>query len=261
MISPDIRRVLELESAKKRDKSIGRNLIVNMNQNNKRKIKRRTRLSDKDSIESGYITKKKGDRLLNNSLKFTSKKGNKGSGKKSSSQKNSKDNSLIITENSDVEISIVKPSGDTGENGDGHKLQIPDKDNVTRDNSIFYSSSGTFSFNTVKFKHYKYFNNVKNKISSNWYPPIMANATFGGYAPGRTRIMAIASQQVKLYFIMDKTGKIIETKILDSNGNVQLDNACLDAIRNSKSFGKVPKDLLKGGDSVVIPFIFGYYIR
>jgi len=230
-----------------------------INQNNKRKINRKTLLSDKDSVESGYLTKKKGDRFLNNSMMFKLKKGEKGD-RNNKGKSNSK-NSLLLASKSDVAVVIDNQKSGDGKIGDFHELKIPDKNNVTRNNSIFYSSSGTFSFNTAKFKHFKYFNNMKNKISSNWYPPIMANVTFGGYAPGRTRIMAIASQQVKIYFIMNRFGKIIEAKILDSDGNEELDKSCLDAIINSKSFGEVPKDMLKGGNSIVIPFIFGYYIQ
>jgi len=45
--------------------------------------------------------------------------------------------------------------------------------------------------------------------------------------------------------------------VLDSYGNKSLDGSCVDAIRMSKTFGRVPDDIK--GDVVVIPFIFGYY--
>ena len=137
---------------------------------------------------------------------------------------------------------------------------------MSRENALFYSSDGRFSFNTVKFKDFKYFKNMKDKIASNWYPPLMANSIVQGYnplsgeyAPGYTRIMAIPSQEVKMVFVLNKKGDIIHIQILDSLGNKPLNASCYDAIRLSKSFGPVPKDLFKG-EVLVIPFIFGYYV-
>jgi len=71
--------------------------------------------------------------------------------------------------------------------------------------------------------------------------------------------MAIPSQEVKIVFVLNKGGDIIHIEILDSLGNKPLNESCYDAIRLSKGFGPVPKDLLKG-DLLVIPFIFGYYV-
>jgi TonB family protein len=108
---------------------------------------------------------------------------------------------------------------------------------------------------------------MKDKIASNWYPPLLANANLGGgynaatgsYTPGSVRIMAIPGQKVKLYFIMNREGEIQKVEILDSFGNKPLDESCLDAVKLSKTFGKVPDDIK--GEFILIPFIFGYYTR
>lgn len=247
----------------------GRDIIVNINQDDRRVVDKRTLLSDRDSAAKGYITREEGDRWLNNSLEFKLKKGASGSetGQRAVNQGRER---FILNDDSEVVMSLKRPwtsvRSISGSSGVAHQVAIPDKNSVTRKNAIFYSNDGMFSFNTAKFKNFEYFRRMKDKIASNWHPPAMANAVIrgynpvtGAYAPGSMRIMAIQSQQVKLYFIMNRNGDVVEVNILDSMGNKSLDGSCLDAIRYSKNFGPVPDDIK--GDQVLIPFIFGYYSR
>ncbi len=270
LLMPDYKGLVSYSSdAKSRSTVAGRDIIVNINQDDKRIVDKRTLLSDRDSAAKGYITREKGDRWLNNSLEFKLKKGASGSesGKRVVSQGKEK---FLLNDLSEVVMNISRPweraRSSSGSGGVAHQVKIPDKNSVTRQNAIYYSNDGMFSFNTAKFKNFEYFRQMKNKIASNWHPPAMANAIIrgynpvtGAYVPGSMRIMAIQSQQVKLYFIMDRNGDILEVKILDSLGNKSLDSSCLDAIRYSSNFGPVPDNIK--GEQVLIPFIFGYYSR
>jgi TonB family protein len=270
LVMPDYSGLVSYSSgSKSRSSAAGRDIIVNINQDDRRVVDKRTLLSDRDSSAKGYITRERGDRWLNNSLEFKVKKGASGeeAGKREVGQGKEK---FILNDDSEVVISLNKPwkrsRSSSGSGGASYQVAIPDKNNVTRKNAIYYSNEGMFSFNTAKFKNFEYFRRMKDKIASNWYPPAMANAVIrgynpvtGAYAPGSMRIMAIQSQQVKLYFIMNRQGDVVEVEILDSMGNKSLDGSCLDAIRYSKNFGPVPDDIK--GDHVLIPFIFGYYSR
>jgi len=242
------------------EEGIGRDIIVNINQDDKQVVTPETLLSDRDSGAKGYITRKGGNRWLNNSLDFKVLKGSQGKekGERASVSRSDREK-LLLLDNSEMVMVIER-------NDSADETLIPDKNDVSRENAIFYSSDGRFSFNTVKFKDFKYFKNMKDKIASNWYPPLMANAIIqgynpltGSYTPGITRIMAIPSQEVKIVFVLNKGGDIIHIEILDSLGSKPLNESCYDAIRLSKGFGPVPKDQLKG-DVLVIPFIFGYYV-
>ena len=263
-ILPDISGLMDFERKLRERFASGRDIIVNINQDNKRVITKKTLLSDRDSSAKGYITLKKGDRWLNNSLDFKLLKGSavsKGTGQES---KGSKSEKILLSQNSEVVILLQKElpmqqEKAGGKSGYTDKILIPDKNDVTRQNAIFYSNSGIFSFNTAKFKNFKYFKSMKDKIASNWYPPLLANANLGGYAPGTIRLRAIPSQEVKLFFTMNRDGDVLDIQILDSYRNRQLDSSCIDAIRLSKNFGVVPEDIK--GEVVVIPFIFGYYIH
>jgi len=248
---------------KKKDNSLfsGRDIIVNRNQDDVRDLNKNTLLSDRDSTAKGFITQEKGNRWLNNSLDFKLKKGmNKTvSGTAGSAGEKVKQSD----KESEIVLRIYK-AGSTASTGSGgilDKIAIPDKNDITRKNAIYYSNGGLFSFNTAKFRNFTYFKNMKDKIASYWYPPIFGNAIIGGYSPGsgNVRIKTIPSQQVKLYFIMNRNGDIQKVEIVDSYGNKPLDDSCLDAIKLSKSFGKVPDDLK--GEYIVIPFIFGYYTQ
>ena len=267
---PDSKGLASYMNNKKKDNSLfsGRDIIVNTNQDDKREPDNRTLLSDRDSSAKGFITREQGDRWLNNSLEFRLKKGTQkqqsGAAGFSTGEK-----SRIANKDSEIQLRIYKSgsTSNTGNNGMFNDVAIPDKNSVTLKNAIFYSTSGTFSFNTAKFKNFTYFKTMKDKIASNWYPPLLANASIGGgynaatgsYTPGSVRIMAIPGQNVKLYFVMNRTGEIQKVEILDSYGNKPLDESCLDAIRLSKTFGKVPDDIK--GEFILIPFIFGYYTR
>jgi TonB family protein len=268
LLLPDFSGLMELQKMMEGSSTFGdRDIIVNINQDDQREINRTTLLSDRDSTAQGYITRKKGDRWLNNSLDFKmSGGGNSTEDRKAVDAKKGKDSPLLLADESEVMINITReqPSVSETRSGNNIEVKIPDKNNVTRENAIFYSNRGLFSFNTAKFQSFKYFKEMKDKIAGNWYPPLMANAIIGGanpitgtYAPGSTRILAIPSQEVKLYFAMNRKGDILEVQILESYGNKSLDSSCLDAIRLSKTFGPVPEEIK--GEIIVIPFIFGYY--
>ncbi len=275
LVSPRMDSLLSAGDALKKNMFRGRDIIVNINPDDKKVRTSRTLLSDKDSSAKGFITKEKGDQWLNNSRDFVLKKGGKGKGDSAPRKVKVKEakKTILLADESEVVVLLEKefkekektPGDRIGDMGMAEKVLIPDKKNVTRKNAIFYSNTGSFSFNTAKFKNFHYFKAMKDKIARNWYPPIMANAVYGGYdpltggyAPGRTRIMAIPSQEVKVVFTMDREGNVTGVYLLDSYGNRALDESCVDAIRRSESFGPVPKDI--PGEEVAIPFIFGYYV-
>jgi len=266
---PDTKGFASYLNNKKKDNSLfsGRDIIVNTNQDDKRDPDNRTLLSDRDSTAKGFITREEGDRWLNNSLEFKLKKGlkkqNSGAASSSSGEK-----SRTSNKESEIVLRIYKDGSTAASGSDGmfSDVAIPDKNSITLKNAIYYSNSGMFSFNTAKFKNFAYFKNMKDRIASNWYPPLLANAVIGGYnaatgsyTPGNVRIMAIPGQKVKLYFVMNRNGDIQKVELVDSYGNKPLDESCLDAVRLSKSFGKVPEDIK--GEFILIPFIFGYYTQ
>jgi len=244
----------------------GKDLIVNINQDERRIEGRETLLSDRDSSAKGFISKEKGDNWLNNSLDFTVKKGVKDRVSRSSSDRIDDEN-ILLNDRSELFIKLKKSDsgGYIGEGGIYDFTRIPDLKGINRKNAIYYTNDGRFSFNTKKFKNFKYFKNLKDEIAAHWFPPVVANSVIGGYnplsgsyTPGRVRILAIPSQEVKLYFTMNRKGDVLDVVIVESMGNKSLDSSCIDAIRLPMNYGKIPGDLK--GNIIIIPFIFGYYV-
>jgi hypothetical protein len=257
----DFFNILKLKNALNKA-APGRDIIVNINEDNKKIINKTTLLSEKDSSAKGYITKKKGDQWLNNSRDFQLEKGNKFVGKSAANNTEQKNKTgIILRDTSELIINIFERQGGGvfGKEGLSDFTRIPDKYSFTKDNTIFYSNDGTFSFNTQNFKPFKYFKEMKDKIAQNWNPPIFANAVLPGYFPGRVRIMAIPNQIVMLYFTMNRNGDVLDVGIIDSMESKSLDKSCVDSIRQSKNFGIVPTELK--GEIILIRFGFIYIIK
>ena len=263
LLVPDYSHILNPGGKTDEDDGTGRDIIMNINQDKKSVVTRRTLLSDEDSSARGFITHDRGDHWLNNSLKFSFSKAARRSGKQSRSKKAEKEEKIVLSDSSEVQIEIVRDDTQDPSMQDddlsGDFIRVPDRNSFSMKNAIFYSNDGRFSFNTKKFKNFRYFMNMKNKIASNWFPPPIANSIFSGYSPGTTRIMAIPSQVVKIYFVINRNGDVMKVVLVDSQGNEALDSSCVDSIKLSKSFGPVPEEIK--GQTIVIRFMFGYIVQ
>lgn len=273
IISPDVsgRAFFDAltERAEQREKRDERVVKVkvgdNINQNLKREITEQVFISDKDSAAQGFLTPGESARWYSETSDL--KLGQKGSGESGSAPAqrivDAGGQKVILADESEMLMYLHK-FGKSGSSRSGeanyNEIKLPQPHLMSRSNTLFFSNSGLFSLNTVEFKHYAFAKRIVDKISSNWYPPVMANARIGGYAPGSTRIMAIPPQEVRAYFAINEEGAVVQSGVLDSYGNQSLDESCLDAIRFSKNFGPVPDDLKKKmrNGVMVIPFIFGY---
>lgn len=246
-------------------------LAVNINQNDKKDYKDRTILSDRDSKGTGKLTKEKGQNWLSDSTTFEKKgvKDSNLSNNKSESGTKDKTTNILISKNYILyKIRITKDFLKSRINekvndirGNSYRNRVPDIGDFTKANSIFYSNNDHFSLNTKKYKNFEYFNHMKNKIRSNWNFPIMANSTLPKLtAPGRTKVSMITRVQiVYTYFVLNRNGDVIKIKKVGSNANEIIDDSCIDAIKNSKTFGPVPSDVIGDDDYFEIFWTFGVY--
>lgn len=262
-----------------------RDIVVNINEDNIAKRTVATYLSDKDSSGRGYITKEKGDTYIDNANDFKYGKagriGSSGRGTRTSSSSSRIDTSRIPgmsklttapdTEEYPISIELIHDNPFSAPSGgyavvESEWTRIPSVRGMNPQNSLFISNSGTFSFNTAKFKNFEYFKRMKNKIADNWATPDLGRAILpravdsrGYTAPGYTRTSLIPSQEVYLYFTMNRSGEVLDVTVLSGNRNSALVQTCVEAVRNSKNFGNVPADMK--GPLINIPFVFGYYVE
>ena len=266
-----------------------RDVIVNINADEKQVETNETLLSDKDSSARGHVTKDYGDTWLNNSREFSlagakskgqsgtaqGRSGAKGSGSGRGSGSGSGLASKAVSagdaEEYPVSLTLLHEPSVSGSGAvaaaeaDSEWTRIPDKKGITMKNALFLSNDGTFSYNTKKFAEFEYFRKMKNRIASNWLLPGMALGVVnegpgqsGMYTPGYTAFRMMGSQNVKLYFTMDRDGNVMDVVIVDSEGNEPVDTSCVKAIRNSNNFGKVPASMK--GAAIVIPFVFSIVV-
>jgi hypothetical protein len=245
----------------------GRQIIANINEDEKQVVTDTTMLSEKDSSAKGYMTLKEGDTWLNNSRDFMLQRSGSAAGKAGKTASSVDMTKYVSGEESDFLVSLVEqPLGTMiGDEGNSDFTRIPDKLGFTRENSLFFSNSGSFSFNTKKYPHFRYFKAMMDKIGANWFPPMLANSVISGYdpitgtyTPGRLRIMAIPNQEVRLYFVLNRSGEVLDVQIVDSLGTETLDASCVDSIRMSREFGTIPEDIK--GEKIIIPCVFLYII-
>nr|HPI23986.1 hypothetical protein [Spirochaetota bacterium] len=137
----------------------GRDIIVNINADRQPVISPKTLLSDEDSSAKGHLTKEKGDHWLNNSRDFAQKRGGKKSGNSSTVQTKSSQipKRMLLNDESELVVEFMKLSegGYTlfGDEGGEDFTKVPDRNTFSKNNAIFYSNDGRFSFNTKRFRN------------------------------------------------------------------------------------------------------------
>lgn len=128
--------------------------------------------------------------------------------------------------------------------------------------ALSWNMIGSPRIPTKDFKHFDYFKAMLNKIKNNWAPP--GGIPYPVYgddyhsmspAPGYTRFSSFPNQDVKIVFMIDDNGNVLDAKIHHSLGYQSLDQSLLDAIYVSRNFGFPPKELIQKG-VVIIPIIF-----
>lgn len=86
-----------------------------------------------------------------------------------------------------------------------------------------------------------YMKKLQKDIKKNWNPP-----------------KGNSSKRVVVLFKIEKSGKLLETKIKKSSGDTDIDNAAIKAIYDTAPFEPLPKEFT--GESIDIEFTFDYNV-
>ena len=86
-----------------------------------------------------------------------------------------------------------------------------------------------------------YMKNMQCKIKRNWNPP-----------------KGTESKQVVILYSLNKKGEVIKISVYHTSGNVDMDNAAIEALKNSAPFGKLPPEFK--GDHIDVQFTFDYNV-
>lgn len=122
-------------------------------------------------------------------------------------------------------------------------LQMPSAD-MPKD----VEKGDAISLNTSEFKYISYFSKIKSRIQQVWRYPEAAR-------------MAGIKGVLTLKFVINRDGTLKSLTLLRSSGNLMLDSAAMEAIRDASPFYKVP-DNLEDTLKIVANFEYaldGYY--
>jgi len=94
-----------------------------------------------------------------------------------------------------------------------------------KEETISFGGTKVESVDAAYFPFNYYLNQVLSFISSNWYKPPAGEGTF-----------------CSVYFVISKTGRIIDAKVENSSGNSAFDRAALRAVLASNPLPPLPFD-------------------
>lgn len=109
--------------------------------------------------------------------------------------------------------------------------------------TAFFLLTGTISFaqNELNADFGPYMRSMQRKIKSNWNPP-----------------KGMESKRVVLLYSLNKKGEVIKVSVYNTSGNVDMDNAAIEALKNSAPFGSLPPEFK--GDHIDVQFSFDYNV-
>lgn len=268
---------------------------ANKDEDNKRKIDKHTRLSEKNSEGKGALTKRKGANALSPFFEFQdpvvqqsrdgkaktrgekveSVKAKNREEKRQKEKETSADQieKMLSADKSHFNLQIVDSvtmldrrflaNPDQDISSRASLFKIPEHYRFQREFALNLSNDNrSFSFNTIRYKDYEYFEKMKRKIAYNWRRNAPTGAFFLGdvnhhvYYPGMNRIITIKNGTARLAFLINRDGKVLDIKVLQRHPSDILTQSCYKAIEDSKGFGPLPDSIKE--ETMIIPFAFIY---
>lgn len=221
-------------------------------------------LSNVESAGSGGITKEEGFHTSSPFREFVM-----GSIMRRPSQPNPQSSQKKTEEEEIFEVALLKqdpventnPSEETPNQSaaTGKMTKIPFNYRFQEDIRFRWDGSSNITVPTKKLVGYDYFKRMLRQIEQSFSPPGGGNY---GYRDGAGTVVreAIVPGEVRVQFLLNDAGQVIDTKLLSSQGQDMVDRACVDALRG-QNFGKVPEDVKAQGMIYGIRFIFPGFRR
>ncbi len=226
-------------------------------------------LSNKDTKARGKLTRQKGFEALTERQELAFAKRGKIKNKQIKRRSQTTENSISIKKADTFYVRIEKEEK-TRETGFGGKTtwgkqkrtSIPTHYKFRRRFALSWDMKGEPRIPTKHYKHYQYFKDMIVKIREHWAPPGgQPFPTFGDSyhsitpTPGRMTYAAFPTQAIKVVFMLNEEGDVIDIKLWESLGYKSLDQSCIESIERSRNFGPPPTELVADG-SMIVPFVF-----
>ena len=215
-------------------------------------------LSDEDSAGRGGITEKQGFHTVSPFYEFVM--GGLPSSQAEEEKKEEKEKKDDIYE---VGIYKVTPpskvvykaiSSTPKQETNGEMTKIPFNYRFEQDFLFRWDGSRVISIPRKQLAGYHYFKNMIRKIESSFYPPGGGNVAYRDMA-GVVIREGILPGEVKVQFLLNELGDVIDVKLVSSQGQKIVESACIESIRG-QNFGLVPPEVKENGLIFGINFIF-----
>ncbi|MCB1189881.1 MAG: TonB-dependent receptor [Leptospiraceae bacterium] len=213
-------------------------------------------LSDKDSAGKGKLTEKEGFHTLTAFREFLL-------GGVISLSEQSETQSKSQEEPTEVGILFKDPLKKASkkknnitifQDADNKPTTIPANYRFQQDFLFNWDGTEAITIPTKKLVGFEYFKNMLKQIENRFAPPGGGNYAYRDIA-GTVIREAIKPGETKVLFMLEDTGRVIDVKLVSSQGQRMIDKACLDSIRG-QNFGTVPEEVKKIGLIFGINFIF-----
>ncbi len=149
---------------------------------------------------------------------------------------------------------IPRPTSTPSQQSQGEMTKIPFNYRFEQDFRFAWDGSRIISLPRKQLAGYYYFKNMIRKIESSFYAPGGGNIAYRDMA-GTVIREGILPGEVKVQFLLNELGDVIDVKLVSSQGQKIVESACVEAIRG-QNFGVVPPEVKENGLIYGINFIF-----
>ncbi|AYV56826.1 TonB-dependent receptor [Leptospira kmetyi] len=136
----------------------------------------------------------------------------------------------------------------------GRMTKIPFNYRFEQDFLFRWDGNQALSIPRKKLAGYEYFKRMLKQIEGSFAPPGGGNFAYRDMA-GTVVREGILPGQVKVLFMLSDGGQVLDVKLVSTQGQDVVSQACMDSIRG-QNFGKVPEEVKAQGMIFGINFIF-----
>jgi hypothetical protein len=220
-------------------------------------------LSNKESAGSGGLTEEKGFHTLTPFQEFLFGSATQEASQQEipSEEEKKKEDDLFeigIFQSDPLTISRTSPNPSVQPQA-GQMLKIPANYRFQQNFLFRWDGSKALTLSTKELAGYYYFKNMLKQIEGAFAPPGGGNFAYRDIA-GTVMREGIAPGETKVSFLLSESGKVLEVRLMSSQGQALVDRACLDSIRG-QNFGPVPEEVKAKGLIFGINFIFPSFRR
>jgi hypothetical protein len=254
--------IVEIEKNNLRNEKVY-NVLLEQEFKDKQKKDEIKALSDEDAAGTGGLTEKQG---FHTSSPFYEFMMGALPSSKSPEQKETKPNDkevdlyeVGIFHADPMSKIIPKPSTNPTQQSVGEMTKIPFNYRFEQDFLFRWDGSKVISLPRKQLAGYHYFKNMLRKIENSFYPPGGGNYAYRDMA-GTVVREGILPGEVKVQFLLNDTGDVIDVKLMAGQGQKIVENACIESIRG-QNFGVVPPEVRENGMIFGINFVFPDILR